>query len=458
MFARFLRHFHGEAGIKELLWISLPIIVSQASSSMMLFTDRYLLTPLGRAYPTASMAAGFLSTLLMIFFIGTLTYITPLVAQYLGAKQTDKCPKVLAQGIYLILFVYPLIVVGGYYLAPLYYKIANIAPEEAELALDYFEVINAGSLFTLLAIAFSSFFSGIGNTKYIMVANLSGMLANIPLAYFFIYQDYIPYLSGVRGAAFGTVLSSLFMCILFIIFLRLKQVRESFDFSHAFSFDREIIAKLFKFGGPSGAEFFLIFFAFSSFVTLFHSYGVNEALAMTITFNWDIVAFFPIWGLSIGIMSMVGKYLGAKKVDLALRSTFSGAKIAFTLTCFYMFCFLYFSVPMVKIFIPKNIGEHHDFVLNLGSDMLRMVSIYCWANALNLVFSATLRAAGDTRICMWISICGDWTMLLTTFLAIRVWKLEPLVTWYIFVGFVFFVSLLFVLRFRQGRWKNIQVV
>src|SRR3990167_9335913 len=90
-------HGSGPGGIQELLKISFPIIISQASVSLMLFTDRLLLTSLGKEYPSASMVAGFFCFIWQVFFVGMLNYINPLVAQYLGAEKKDRCFGVLGQ-------------------------------------------------------------------------------------------------------------------------------------------------------------------------------------------------------------------------------------------------------------------------------------------------------------------------------------------------------------------------
>ena len=120
------RHWFGSGGIKELLGIALPMIVAQASSSLMMFTDRYLLTALGKVYPVAAMAGSFFAFSCSLFFIGLLSYITPLVAQYLGAKQRHHCLNVLTQGVLFSIVVSPIVHLLGVWLAPIYFSFAKI--------------------------------------------------------------------------------------------------------------------------------------------------------------------------------------------------------------------------------------------------------------------------------------------------------------------------------------------
>ena len=248
------------------------------------------------------------------------------------------------------------------------------------------------------------------------------------------------------------------MSLIFVVILIRTQFKDRFSLKDVLRFDFSIMKKIIRYGVPTGIEFFLIFFAFSTFVALFHSYGIHEALAMTITFNWDILAFYPVWGINIGLMSIVGRYLGAKNQSLALRSTYSGAKMVFSLTSLFTLIVWFLAEPMVAMFIPESIGQDYDKVLYLGVSMLKLLVVYFWGTAINLVYSATLRAAGDTRFCMYISILGDLTMLVATYMAIRNWHFDPLLTWSIYVGFIFAIGLLFALRFYSGKWKTMKLI
>ncbi|MBP6217635.1 MAG: MATE family efflux transporter [Oligoflexales bacterium] len=455
----FQKKLREAGGIYELLGIAFPIIASQMSLQLMFFTDRFLLVPLGLAHPSAALAGGLSSHMFSTLLVGILTYVTPLTAQYFGSNQHDKCSLVLTQGLLLALLGYPILLLIGYYLAPIYWVWTGLPIEESKLAWNYFSVVNSGIIFNLCNVAFSSFFSGLGKTQTVMYINVTGMLLNAPLCYFFIHQSYIPFLSDIRGAAFGTALSLLAMTLLFFINLSKEQIWQRFFFQTAWRLDLKVMKKLLRFGTPTGVEFFLMLFSFTTYVTLFHSYGVTEALAQTIVLNWDMLAFLPLWGLHIGIMSLSGRYLGAQRIDLALHSVYSGLKIAAVIASMITLLVFIFTLPMIQIFIPAGMAPNDEkYLLELAAHMLRLVSFYCWAYAVNCVFSAILRASGDTKICMYISLAGDMAMLVSNYFLIKYFHVKPEVAWHVFIAFVFFTSFLFLLRFFQGRWKTLSVI
>ena len=133
------RHWQGQ-GVGELLRVATPVMIAQASSSLMMFTDRFLLTDLGKVYPASSMAGSFFALCCTLFFIGLLTYVTPLVAQYLGSGQTHRCVQVFMQGALLSILFSP-IVHGVEFCQPHYFAWAKLPSDEALLAQEYLEVV-----------------------------------------------------------------------------------------------------------------------------------------------------------------------------------------------------------------------------------------------------------------------------------------------------------------------------
>ena len=204
--------------------------------------------------------------------------------------------------------------------------------------------------------------------------------------------------------------------------------------------------------------FLLVFAAFNTFIMLFHSYGTNEALAMTIVFNWDILVFLPIWGMNIGLMSVVGKYMGSRQVELALKSTYSGAKLSYTIVLLAVSFFFLSPEPMVRVFLPKVSSEASAEIVSLTTTMLRIVSLYLLANTTSMVLGATLRASGDTRWCMVISIVAHWINLIFSYVGIKIMGWGPIITWSCFACSLFIEAVLFLWRFYLGQWKKMRIV
>ena len=104
---------------------------------------------------------------------------------------------------------------------------------------------------------------------------------------------------GIAGAAIGTIISSAFALLLFLLFYFQKKNRIVFRVMASFKLDKAIMRRYIKLGLPSGLEMFLNVAAFNLFLLMFQSYGVTEGAAAAIVFNWDILAFVPMLGLNI---------------------------------------------------------------------------------------------------------------------------------------------------------------
>ena len=106
------QHLEGPGGIRQMVAIALPMVVSSACETVMTFTDRLFLSRLGPEQMNAAMGGGLTSFMLMTFFLGLTGYTTALVAQYLGSGRQNCCAITVTQAVLIALTAYPLILVA----------------------------------------------------------------------------------------------------------------------------------------------------------------------------------------------------------------------------------------------------------------------------------------------------------------------------------------------------------
>ena len=83
----------------------------------------------------------------------------------------------------------------------------------------------------------------------------------------------------------------------------------------SFVFDLGIMRRFIRLGLPAGTELFLNVAAFNLFLLMFQGYGITEAASAAIVFNWDILCFVPMIGLNIGVVSLIGRFVGARDMN-----------------------------------------------------------------------------------------------------------------------------------------------
>ena len=245
------------------------------------------------------------------FFTGLFSYANALAAQYLGAGEIEKCPRVVTQGMIMTLMSAPFLTLITFLVAGIFEGMGH-DPEQVELSRIYYLILMSGVLVSLAKTVFSSYFAGIGRTRVVMICDVFGLVVNVPLSYIMVFGKLGFPEMGIVGAAVATVIATVLSFLLFIAFYLAKEHRESFAVLQSFSLDTRILRRFWRLGFPNGLEIFLNVAAFNLFLLMFQSYGVAEGAAAAIVFNWDILSFVPMIGLSVGVISLIGRFVGAR--------------------------------------------------------------------------------------------------------------------------------------------------
>ncbi len=448
---------HPKGGIYEMLAIAFPMLVSMGCDAVMTFTDRIFLSRLSTDHMNASLGGGLFLTTLAIFFTGLIGYSTALVAQYLGSGQKHKSANTTFHAILMALASYPILLI----MVPIAEVIfANMGLPEKQLYLqmDYLSILLWGSIFMLLRTAFSSFFSGIGKTKYVMIAAVSSMIANVGLNYVLIFGKFGMPKLGIKGAAIGTIIGSAIGVLILISVYFGKRVRESFETHRKLSFNWDILKKLLWFGFPQGIEHFLCLAAFTTLTFIFHSEGEVVATASTIMFNWDYVSFMPLIGVEIGVTSLVGKYIGAGDIKSATKSAMSGVKTGLIYSALIFVLYVFVPGILVNMFKPDGDLTVFNKAFPIAVNMLRVATIYVLADAILVAMVGALRGAGDTHWTMMAAVFVHWLAVALLYIAIKVLKLNAVMGWAAVVSCFLLFCIIFIIRFRQGKWKSMKVI
>ncbi|MEZ5504050.1 MAG: MATE family efflux transporter [Halioglobus sp.] len=207
-----------------------------------------------------------------------------------------------------------------------------------------------------------------------------------------------------------------------------------------------------RLGMPSGVESFMNISSFNLFLLLFQSYGVVQGAAMAIVFNWDMLSFIPMVGLNIGVMSLIGRFVGAGRMERANQVISSGFIAALGYAGTLAIGFLVFRATLVNVFATQD--GNFPAIQALASNMMIGLVTYMLADATILIAGGALRGAGDTRWIMVTSISVHWLMLLVQYIVIVVYRLDPLVSWWVFVSMLLTLAVLYLGRLFGHTWRQ----
>jgi MATE family multidrug resistance protein len=445
-----------EVTIGRMTAIAFPMIVSQGSETVMLFLNRYFVSFLGSEYIPASMSGGLSQYVFVCFFTGIVGYVNALTAQYHGAGRPERTVQAVSQGFWLSLASVPLLLL----LIPamrIGFAWAGHSPRQIALEFAYFRILMLGSLLFLLQSVLTGFFLGHGRTRVIMVANTLGILVNVPLNWCLVFGRLGMPKMGIQGAAVGTLGGAAFIVvILFVAYLRSPEYR-AYGGPGAWRLRRDLAGKLLRYGAPAGAESFINVFAFNVFVQLMGSYGSAVAAAVTITFNYDLVAFIPMLGVGSAVTALVGQRMGAGDTAGARRAAYLGLRVAWVYAGAMVILFVAGAPLLVQVF-SRGFTSGDAAILPLAQTLLRLAALYTLADATQVVFSGALRGAGDTTWIMIVSGILHWAMATSAFILIRLIVVPPVAVWLFFIGFVMSLGVAAFLRHRGGAWRRIRLI
>ena len=399
-----------ESGYREVLQIAFPLILSTGSWTIQHFIDRIFLTWHSQEAIAASMPASMLSWTVTSLFVGTASYINTFVAQYFGAKRYDRIGASVWQGLYLALFSAPLILIF-YPLSDGLFQLIGHQKSVQGLETIYFKMLLFGSPFAVVANAISGFFSGRGKTWVVMWINIAGMFSNIILDYLLIFGNFgFPEL-GIKGAGIATVIATMITAILFFVYMIRPSMNEKFCTLKNWKFEKELFKRLLRYGVPSGMQFFLEIIAFTIFIMFVGNIGTTELAASNIAFNINMLAFLPMFGMSLAVSALVGQRLGENRPEAAEKTTWSAFHIGFTY--FGILALSYVLIPELFLlpFALQSDMEMFHPIARLATILLRFVAIYSLFDAANMIFSGALKGAGDTRFVAIVSIGLSWILM-----------------------------------------------
>jgi MATE family multidrug resistance protein len=443
-------HFN-MATLRTLMAIALPMVVSQGALAVMIVTDRYFMSQIDPTHMAASLGGGVAFFFSLCFFFGVISYANALVAQYRGAGEPGKCSRVVTQGLIMGLLCQPIMFIIGFYVLKLFSAMGH-EQSMLELERSYYSILMLGSLFALWKACLSSYFAGIGRARVVMVCDVAGLMLNIPLCWAMAFGHFGFPAMGIEGAAWSTVLSSIFALALFGIYYLARQNRLDFAVMASLTFDWPVLRRYLRLGLPSGVELFLNVAAFNLFLLMFQSYGVAESAAAAIVFNWDMLSFIPMLGLNIAIVTMIGHSVGARSMEKTNEVISAGFVLAIAYSSMLALLYVVFRFPLVEVFAPPT-GDFAD-IRTLAAFMMIGLCCYTMADALIQVAGGVLRGAGDTQWLMYSSTALHWIMLVMQFLVIRVWEFGPKASWLVFCAMILSIAIVFLMRLRSGKWRD----
>jgi Na+-driven multidrug efflux pump len=271
---------------------------------------------------------------------------------------------------------------------------------------------------------------------------------------------------GFVGIALGTGLSHVIGCVLLLVILARGKSGLKLHLANLVP-DLSLIRRLLWVSVPAAIDSLSAAFCQLWFLSLVNKLGDVAASAHGIALRWEALGFLSGAAFGTAAMTLVGQNLGAKTPERAARSGWMAYAIGGGVMTFMGVLFVLLAEPMFRLFCPD---AHLQPIVDAGVPALRLIACAMPALASQIIFTAALRGAGDSRVPVllsWLGFLGvriPLAYLLTapqvnlgSLGVVRGYDMGLLGAWVAMCADLWVRGVFFALRFASGKWKKIEV-
>ena len=319
------------------LWsIALPVMAGMAIQTMYSIVDMLFIGQLGGDSITAVAFNMPLYFFVMGITFGVGTGVTSSISRAIGAKDKNKANNAAEHGLLVALFLGLSLTVFGLLIGKKVLSGLGTPDEMLDESWSYLKVTCYGMTFIVFAIVFRSILAGEGDMKFPVMVAVIGTILNLILDPIFIFNldkyGGFGLGMGVEGAALASVVSQTIVFTIFVYMLFWKDhAYISFDLRN-FNFSTNLMKEILWVGIPSSISMIIMSFGQGVFnYILIDGYGPDAVAAYTISGRLDMLLFLPIMGIATGLVTTVGMFTGAKRIDKVKAIIIYGISRAFVI-------------------------------------------------------------------------------------------------------------------------------
>jgi MATE family multidrug resistance protein len=379
-----------------------PACLAELGWATMGVIDAIMVGHLGAATLGAAGLGNSLFFGLVVFGIGMLMGLDPLVSQAFGAGRLDDCHRTLIHGVYLSLALTPMLL-GLVFLGISLLPSWGIDPAVVREVIPYLRTLAWGTLPLLLYTAFRRYLQALGLVKPPLFALLAANLVNFAGNWVLIDGHIgVPAL-GIEGAGWATLLSRLTLCLTLIGYTLVHGRRHATGLlGTTLGLDWGRVRSLLRLGLPAALQVTLELVAFAMTAALASRLGPASLAAHEVVFQVAGVTFLIPLGLSSAGAVRVGQAIGRGD---PLAATRAGWAVVLLGTSFMA------GAGAALLLLPRiilGVFTAEGAVISIGVSLLWFAALFQPFDGLQVIATGVLRGAGSTRPSMLCNLIAHW--------------------------------------------------
>lgn len=436
----------------DVFTIAWPAIIELTLTQLTSMVDMMMV---GRLGPYAIAAIGLTTQpkfLMMTVFMAMNVGATALVARYKGAGEREKANIILKQAIILTFFLSMISSVIGYMNAEWLIKFMGAADDVTlKGGVVYFQIQMMGFVTMALTSTFTATLRGVGNSRTAMMYNLVANLVNVVLNYLLIEGHFGFPRMELAGASLATIIGQFVAFVLALTVVIKGKYYLKLNFRESFKPQLKYMKNIFQIGIPAMIEQLIMRAGMITYSKTVASLGTISFATHQICLNILSISFMNGQAFSVSATSLMGQSLGKKRPDMAQAYTSTTRRMGMIVSIFIGAIFFFFATHIISLYTDEQ------QVIIQGARILSFVAFVQPFQASQFILGGALRGAGDTKATAFI------TLLTVLFLRPSLAALGVFVlnlglegAWIALVCDQLLRSLLVLLRYNSGKWKQLK--
>ena len=438
---------------QALVALLLPLIAEQALSVTIGLADTLMVSSVGEAAVSGVSLVDSFNTLMIQVMSALATGGAVVTSQYIGHREPKNAKAAAAQILFVLasfsLVVAAVVAVGRH--AILRGIFGSIDADVMRYAETYFLLSALSYPFIGLYNAGAALFRAQGNSKISMLSSLVMNVINIGGNAVLIYG----FGMGVLGAALASLVSRAVSCLVVLWLLQRPACPLRVDGLRALAPDGGLIRRILRVGIPAGIENGMFQIGKLSVSSLTSTLGTAAIAANAVANTASTFLNIPANAVGMAALTVVGQCLGAGEKEQAV---YYSRRLLLTAYCgaWVMNLSAFFFANRMVVSLFHLSPEAQTMALQVMV-WFNFVSLFFWPSSFTL--PNILRAAGDARFTMAVSILSMWVFRVGfCYVMVLGFHGRLLSIWMgMFLDWVF-RSLCFFVRFARGRWMEQSVI
>lgn len=387
--------------------VSVPIMISMLVQALYnvvdsMFVAKYdpdALTAVSLAYP--------IQVLMIAVSTGLGVGINSLISRRLGEKRVEDARDAAKNGFFLLLLGYLLFLIFGLFFDGLFFRMSTKDETLRALGETYTGIVTIFSFGLFFSIGFERLVQATGNTMLSMIMQLVGAITNIILDPIMIFGYCGCPKMGIAGAAIATVAGQMFSMVLGFILNQTKNPELKLSFRR-FRPKGETMKNILTVGFPS-----IIMQSISSVMSLLFNlilmpFGNAAVSVLGVYFKLQSFVFMPVFGLSNGLVAIVGYNYGARLKKHVYESVKVALVYAIAIMAAGMVLFMAIPNVLMGLFDKTADGSIRAY----GAPALRIISTHFILAAIGITLSTVFQAIGKGFYSLIMSLCRQLIVLI----------------------------------------------